>query len=43
MNDFISGMLMYFNGTPPPYNPIYDLNQDGYITILDLLLYLVKL
>lgn len=43
MNDFISGLLAYFNGTPPPYNPIYDLNNDGWITVLDLMQYLSKL
>ena len=37
---FILEMLAYFNGTPPPYNVKYDLNGDGFITILDLLQYL---
>ena len=40
MNQTLLGVLQYFNGTPPPYNPVYDLNGDGFITILDLLQYL---
>lgn len=24
-------------GTPPPYNPLCDLNRDGLITVIDLL------
>jgi len=42
-NEFFNNLLAYFMGTPPPYNPIYDLNSDGIITVLDLLLYLMKL
>jgi len=37
MNDTINGITQYFGAMPPPYNPIYDLNKDGLISVLDLL------
>lgn len=38
MNDTINGITQYFGAMPPPYNPIYDLNKDGFISVLDLLI-----
>ena len=38
MIDTVNGILQYFGAMPPPYNPIYDLNKDGLISVLDLLL-----
>ncbi len=38
MNDTINGILQYFGAMPPPYNPLLDLNKDGWINVLDLLL-----
>jgi hypothetical protein len=40
MNQTLLGILQYFGDTPPPYAAVYDLNGDGFITILDLLQYL---
>ena len=42
MNDTINGILQYFGATPPPYNPLLDLNKDGWINVLDLLLALAQ-
>ena len=36
--ELLTGILNYLTGTPPPWNPIYDLNVDGLINIKDLLL-----
>lgn len=36
--NFLLDLLAYFNGTPPPYNPVYDINADGYIDIQDILI-----
>lgn len=38
MNQTIQVIIQYFGEMPPPYNPLYDLNKDGWITVLDLLL-----
>jgi hypothetical protein len=38
MNDTLNGIMQYFGAMPPPYNQAYDLNKDGFITILDLLI-----
>lgn len=38
MSQTLLGILQYFNETPPPYNAALDLNNDGWITVLDLLL-----
>lgn len=38
MSQTLLGILQYFGEMPPPYNPVYDLNKDGWITVLDLLL-----
>ena len=42
MNDTLNGIVQYFGAMPPPYNPLYDLNKDGWITVLDLLLALAQ-
>ena len=42
MNDTINGILQYFGAMPPPYDPLYDINKDGFITVLDLLLALAQ-
>lgn len=34
----LTGILNYLTGTPPPWNPLYDLNVDGLINIIDLLI-----
>jgi len=37
--EFLSYLLMYLGpGMPPPYNPLYDLNGSGMITVADLLI-----
>lgn len=36
--ELLTGILNYLTGTPPPWNPIYDLNADGLINIKDLLI-----
>ena len=36
--ELLTGILNYLTGTPPPFNPIYDLNLDGLINIKDLLI-----
>jgi len=42
--EFLYAMLSYFGpGTPPPFNPIYDLNGDGLINMRDVLLCLANL
>ena len=45
---FLYDMLEYMAaangpGTPPPFNPIYDLNSDGWVNVKDLLLCLANL
>ncbi len=42
MNDIINGIIQYFGEMPPPYNPLFDINKDGLITVLDLLLALAQ-
>jgi hypothetical protein len=42
--EFLYAMLSYFGpGTPPPFNPVYDLNGDGLINMRDVLLCLANL
>lgn len=41
--EFLNNMLAYFNGTPPPFNALYDINSDGYINIQDILICLTYL
>ena len=36
--ELLTGILNYLTGTPPPWNPIYDLNADGLINIKDLII-----
>ena len=40
--ELLLGILQHFAGTPPPWNPIYDLNADGFIDLKDLLLCLMS-
>jgi len=46
--EFLYAMLDYIAmangpGTPPPFNPIYDLNTDGVVNIKDVLICLAGL
>jgi hypothetical protein len=46
--EFLYAMLDYIAmangpGTPPPWNPIYDLNGDGVVNIKDVLICLASL
>ena len=38
MSQTLLGILQYFGEMPPPYNPVYDMNADGYINIQDVLI-----
>jgi len=38
MNNTLNGIIQYFGAMPPPYNLIYDLNRDGLVNVIDLLL-----
>lgn len=40
--NLVNCILQYFGEMPPPYNPLCDLNRDGFINVLDLLLALAK-
>jgi hypothetical protein len=40
--NLVNCILQYFGEMPPPYNPFCDLNRDGFINVLDLLLALAK-
>ena len=41
MNNLL-GILAYFCGDPPPYDAHFDLNSDGVINLMDLLLLLAN-
>ena len=42
--EFLYSMLAYMGpGMPPPWNPIYDLNGDGFINVKDVLICLANL
>lgn len=35
--ELLTGIMNYLVGMPPPYDPHYDLNGDGWVTIMDFL------